>query len=69
MYRPPYSTKQRFTENQFVEECRSLLAESMPHHEYIILMGELNVAWNDCDSQLIDAFNESLESHDNETSC
>ena len=60
IYRPPYSTKNNITDNQFVDEFLELLADLLPEYNNITILGDLNVHWNDDSNPLIGVLKDSL---------
>ena len=60
LYRPPYTMKNKYTDNKFVDDFLGLLAETLPLHNNFIIMGDINFHWNDTLNPLTDILNNSL---------
>ena len=61
IYHPPHSTKNKITDNQFVDEFLELLSIVLPKRNNVVILGDLNLHWNDTTNPLIQIFSDSLE--------
>ena len=60
LYRPPYTMKNKYTDNKFVDDFLELLVETLPLHNNFIIMGDINFHWNDTLNPLTDILKNSL---------
>ena len=60
IYRPPYTNKNKVTDNQFVDEFLEVLADILPRHDNLVILGDLNVHWNNFDNPTINSLENSL---------
>ena len=49
IYRAPYSPSNKTTDNQFVDEFLNVLAELLPHHNNLVILGDINLHLNQKD--------------------
>ena len=61
IYRPPYSTCNKISDNEAVDDLLDCLTNVLPNHSNIIIMGDLNFHWNDFTSPLIHIFDDSIQ--------
>ena len=60
IYRAPYSPSNKTTDNQFVDEFLNVLAELLPHHNNLVILGDIYLHLNQKDDPLIDVLDQSL---------
>ena len=61
IYRPPYSTHNKISDNEAVDDLLDCLTNVLPNHSNIIIMGDLNFHWNDLASPLIHILDDSIQ--------
>ena len=61
IYRPPYSTRNKISDNEAVDDLLDCLTNVLPNHSNIIIMGDLNFHWNDLESPLIHILDNSIQ--------
>ena len=60
IYRAPYSSSNKTTDNQFIDEFLNILADILPHHNNLVILGDINLHLNKKDDPLIDILDQSL---------
>ena len=61
IYRPPYSTRNKISDNEAVDDLLDCLTCVLPNHSNIIIMGDLNFHWNDFANHLIHILHDSIQ--------
>ena len=60
LYRRPYCSKHRCTENMFIKEFEGFLTEISQDDEYLILVGDFNINYKEENSSITNRFNSLL---------
>ena len=60
VYHPSYSTQNRITDNEAMDDLLNCLSEILPEYRNIIIMGDFNFHYNNLDDPLIYMLDNSL---------